>query len=122
MVTFGELLDNLFHTYLRSDGREYTLAEVCEGMGGEIAPSYLSRLRAGKIASPGRETILGLCRFFKVSPIYFFPELDPESLTIPTLRKRNVTLTFQGSTLTDEALAKLEELIVILKELNSTEP
>jgi transcriptional regulator with XRE-family HTH domain len=119
MVTFGELLDNLFHIYLSPDGRQYTLTEVCEGMGGEIAPSYLSRLRAGKIVNPGRETILGLCRFFNVSPVYFFPELDVRNLALPKLPVPNITLTFQGDTLSGQALTKLEELIAILRETNT---
>ena len=72
MKTVAELIDDLFITHRKEDGREYTHKEVCEALG-DVAPSHLSRLRSGIISNPGREVLLSLCRFFKVPPSYFFP-------------------------------------------------
>lgn len=73
--SFAELLNDLFRRRRRPDGREYTYMEVALALDGAIEPAHLSRLRNGKIANPGREAILALCRFFEVAPAYFFPEL-----------------------------------------------
>src|SRR5690349_5222471 len=76
MKTVAELVDDLFHTHRKPDGREYTHKEVSLALGGAVEPSHLSKLRTGKIPNPGRETLLALCHFFQVQPSYFFPELD----------------------------------------------
>lgn len=75
MGTVAELIEQLFKTHKRPDGREYTHKDVSVALNGAIDPSYLSKLRNGKITNPGRESLLALCRFFKVAPSYFFPEL-----------------------------------------------
>jgi transcriptional regulator with XRE-family HTH domain len=114
--TFAQLIDNLFRTHRRPDGKEYSLTEVCEALDGSVAPSYLSRLRSGKITNPGRETLIGLCRFFKVSPTYFFPELADLELTDEVYKKesRDITLVFRGDSLDPEAQAKIDELVAAL--------
>jgi transcriptional regulator with XRE-family HTH domain len=81
MKTVGELVDELFKTHRRSDGREHTYQEIAVKLGGAIEPSHISKLRTGKIANPGRDTLLALCRFFEVPPSYFFPELTTPTLT-----------------------------------------
>ncbi|WP_054536939.1 helix-turn-helix domain-containing protein [Herpetosiphon geysericola] len=71
----ADLINGLFRSYPRPDGREYTNKEVCEALQQSLQESHLSRLRKGKIPNPSRETILALCQFFKVPASYFFPEL-----------------------------------------------
>jgi len=77
MKSTAELINNLFDRYRRPDGREFTYLEVSMALGGAIEPGHLSKLRTGRISSPGRETLLALCTFFKVPSAYFFPELEP---------------------------------------------
>ena len=112
--TFADLIDNLFKTHKRLDGKEYSLTEVCEALDGSVAPSYLSRLRSGKITNPGRETLIGLCRFFKVSPTYFFPELADLDLN-EEVYKGDVTFVFRGDSLDADSQAKIDELIAALR-------
>jgi len=81
MKTLGELVDDLFKDHPRPDGREYTYQEIAIKLGGAIEPSHISKLRKNKIANPGRDTLLALCRFFDVPPSYFFPELAVPKLT-----------------------------------------
>ncbi|NJO81611.1 MAG: helix-turn-helix transcriptional regulator [Blastochloris sp.] len=70
--TTGELLDQLFTTHRHPTGREYTYQEVSKGVGGELDPTYIAKVRKGKIPNPGRQAIMLLCRFFHVPPSYFF--------------------------------------------------
>jgi transcriptional regulator with XRE-family HTH domain len=76
MKTIAELVDHLFKTIKKPTGREYTYVEVAETLQGAIDPSHISKLRAGHIKNPSRETLLALCRFFKQPSSYFFPELE----------------------------------------------
>lgn len=116
--TFAELIDHLFQTHKRPDGKEYSLTEVSEALDGDVAPSYLSRLRNGKINNPGRETLIGLCRFFKVAPTYFFPELADLDLEQKVFTK-DITLIFRGDSLDRESRIKLDELIAALNRSQS---
>ena len=76
MKTIADLVDDLFRTHRKPNGREYSHVEVCAALGGAIEPSHLGKLRNGTIKNPKRDTLLALCRFFKVQPTYFFPELQ----------------------------------------------
>lgn len=80
MKTMADLLNELFRTHLRPDGREYTCSDVSRALDGAIDPSYLARMRKGKIENPTKHTLLLICTFFNsvgtpVEPNYFFPEL-----------------------------------------------
>ncbi len=75
MKTTAELIDNLFRTHRKANGKEYSHIEVCVALDGAIEPSHLGKLRNGTIKNPKRDTLLALCRFFKIQPTYFFPEL-----------------------------------------------
>lgn len=75
MKTMAELVNDLFRTHRRPDGREYTASEISRALNGELDPSYLGKMRRGKIENPTRQTLLLLCQFFKVPSSYFFPEL-----------------------------------------------
>jgi len=72
----AELVDHLFKTCLKENGREYSYREVSRAMDGQVSPAALAKLRSGEIENPGRQVLLLLCKFFKVPASYFFPELD----------------------------------------------
>lgn len=80
MQTIAQLVNELFDTHRKSDGKEYTHVEIAMEMGGAIDPSYLSKLRSNKVPNPGRQTLLVLCRAFRVPPTYFFPELTQDQV------------------------------------------
>lgn len=75
--TTAELIDQLFRTHRKPDGKEYSHVELSSALGGALAPSHIGKLRAGTIRNPQRDTLLQLCQFFRVPPTYFFPELPP---------------------------------------------
>jgi len=74
--TVAELVEDLFRTHRHPSGREFSNQEVSNALNDEIDPSYIAKLRRGAIKNPGRQALLSLCRFFKVQPNYFFPELE----------------------------------------------
>jgi transcriptional regulator with XRE-family HTH domain len=74
--TIAELVDQLFKTHLRPDGKEYSYQEVSAVLGGELEPTLIGKIRSGKTKNPSRNTLKLLCLFFKVPAGYFFPELD----------------------------------------------
>lgn len=117
MQTVADLINNLFRTHRRPDGREFTHREVSMSIGGVVEPSHLSKLRTGKIANPSRETLLALCNFFEVPPSYFFPEISalpkPENVQDES-QKELVRLALRSAGLRPEVEAKLEELIKAL--------
>ena len=76
MPTIAQLIDRLFRARRHRSGREYSYREVSLAMPGRISHTTLYSLRTGQNMNPTRETLLGLCVFFRVSPTYFFPELD----------------------------------------------
>ncbi|MBM7846671.1 helix-turn-helix domain-containing protein [Herpetosiphon giganteus] len=82
MGTVAELIDNLFRTHRKPNGREYTHKEVCEAIG-TLSPSHLSKLRNGTITNPGRDVLLSLCQFFRVPSSFFFPELEAMPIAQP---------------------------------------
>jgi transcriptional regulator with XRE-family HTH domain len=69
------MLDYLFQTRLHPDGRPYTYTEIARTMNGAVSYNHLKQLHSGRIKKPTRETIMALCRFFRIQPGYFFPEL-----------------------------------------------
>ncbi len=111
MKTMADLLNDLFRTHRRQDGREYTASEVAraitEELHGELDPSYLTKMRNGQIENPTRNTLLLLCRFFKVPANYFFPELDLQSPP----EEGSIHAALRATDLEPEVQAKLEELI-----------
>lgn len=79
MPTIAELVDKLFKLRRHKSGREFSYREVSLAMPGSVSHTTLYSLRVGQNANPTRETLLGLCIFFRVPPAYFFPELDEAS-------------------------------------------
>ncbi|GAC1554651.1 MAG: hypothetical protein NVS2B7_30630 [Herpetosiphon sp.] len=107
MKTIGSLLNDLFSTHRRPDGREYSCSDVARLLDGKIDPSYLARMRKGKIENPTRQTLLLLCQFFEISPNYFFPELEINAPPGgPSLQSR-----LHGVNLSPEVEEKLAALI-----------
>ncbi|MBA3947091.1 MAG: helix-turn-helix transcriptional regulator [Herpetosiphonaceae bacterium] len=117
MDTVGQLINDLFQTHRKPDGKEYTHKEIFLATGGAIDPSYLSRLRHDKIPNPGRETLLALCRVFKVPPSYFFPELEhlAEGAPEPTTPQLQFRLALRASRLQPDVQEKLEQLFRALQ-------
>jgi len=81
--TTAELIDQLFRTHRKPDGKQYSHVELSSALNGALAPSHVGKLRAGTIQNPKRDTLLLLCQFFQVPPTYFFPEL-PLDVANPT--------------------------------------
>lgn len=115
--TVAHLVDQLFRTYRRPDGREYSYRDVAEASQGRLAPSHLGKLRSGKVANPSRETVLELCRFFRVPPSYFFPELAQEEPTAtPPAGQLSTTLRSMG--LQSDVQESIELLVRALGDTN----
>ncbi len=113
MKTIAKLVDDLFRTHRRPDGREYTYKEISVALGGVVEPSHISKLRTGKIANPGRDTLLSLCRFFHVPPAYFFPELLSQSQEDET---DMIHIALRSTKLDSEVQEKLENLIRAIQQ------
>ena len=117
MHTVAQLVNDLFDTHRKPDGKEYTHKEVSVATGGAIDPSYLSKLRNDKIANPGRDTLLALCRFFRVPPSYFFPELDQFTNEMPLPATSNpLRVALRASGLQPGVQEKIEQLIRALQD------
>lgn len=115
--TVSDLVDDLFRSHRKPNGREFSHVEVCVALNGEIEPSHLGKLRNGTIKNPKRDTLLALCRFFNVQPLYFFPELQNEG---ENEREREpedpITTTMMRIQLHADAKKKLEEFLRSLQQ------
>jgi transcriptional regulator with XRE-family HTH domain len=86
---FAVRLDQLFHTVHPADRGPYTPAEVAAAINeaaGEkvISATYLWQLRTGRRDNPTYRHLLGISRFFEVSPRYFFPDEDAGRGDLPS--------------------------------------
>jgi transcriptional regulator with XRE-family HTH domain len=72
----ADLVDHLFKTRLRPDGKEYTSQDVENATDKRLTSSAVRKLREGKSRNPSRDTLMELCFFFRVPAAYFFPELE----------------------------------------------
>ena len=119
MKTLAELINSLFDTHRKPNGDRYTNKEVSEALGGAIDQSNLSLLRNGKSINPGRLTLLHLCRFFDVTPSYFFPELEPpedEASKPPQKNSSGVLLLRTPDNLSPKAKKRLDDFLQALDE------
>jgi transcriptional regulator with XRE-family HTH domain len=114
--TVAELLDELFKMHLHPSGREYTYQEVAKGVGGELDPTYIAKLRKGKIPNPGRNAVMLLCRFFKVRPSYFFPELQPPHDPYASQEEDSLSVALRLSRIQPHVKKKIEELLRALEQ------
>lgn len=117
--TIAELVNRLFDTRRRPDGKEHTYMEITVALSGAIEPSHLSKLRSGKITNPGRDILLGLCRFFQVDPVYFFPELR-EKLADQPPPEDPLRVALRGRGLPIDICQKIEELVELLQSKKLT--
>ena len=86
---FGDRLERLFASTHPADRGPYTPAEVAAAINraaGEnvISPTYLWQLRTGRRRNPTYRHLLGIARFFDVSPRYFFPDEDGSRGDLPS--------------------------------------
>lgn len=86
---FAMRLDQLFRTVHPAGRGSYTPAEVAAAINeaaGEnvISSTYLWQLRTGRRDNPTYRHLLGIARFFGVSPRYFFPDEDASRGELPS--------------------------------------
>jgi transcriptional regulator with XRE-family HTH domain len=72
---FALRLKRLFKEKTKPDGKQYSQAEVLDGLQGVVTRVYLWKLRNGRASNPSLQVISGLADFFGVAPGYFF-EID----------------------------------------------
>lgn len=75
-VDIAALVNHLFQTRRKPDGKEYSSQDVENATNKRITSSAVRKLRDGKSRNPSRETLMELCFFFGVPASYFFPELE----------------------------------------------
>ncbi len=100
------VVNRLFHTHRRPDGKEYSNQEVSDHLNGAIHPSTISKIRNGQVADPRRNALMLLCKFFGESPVIFFPELAPS-----TPPADPAAVTFRSTSLDPEQQEKLAEFL-----------
>lgn len=110
---FTALLNRLFATHRRPDGKEYSVHEVAAQLNGKLSTGYLAKLRQGTSANPSRTTLLLLCQFFNVPSAYFFPELDETTVEVRSAEEQLV-IAVRSSSLSDEAQYHVLGLIAIM--------
>ncbi len=118
MHSVADLVNALFETHRKPNGSPYTNREVAFALakfGVEIDPSSLSKVRNGKTANPGRDTLLGLCRVFKIPPSFFFPEIETVELPAPSSPADQLQLALQANGLSPEVQEKIEQLVQALR-------
>lgn len=114
----AELVDALFTSNTKPDGREFTYTEVAaalrEQYGKPVDSSHFGKIRAGLVKNPSRETLLMLCQFFKVPAAYFFPELERD---MPNEERIRIQLreALRAAGLSPQARAHLEGMIDLLR-------
>lgn len=115
MKTIADLLDDLFRSHRKPNGREYSHVEVCEALEMAIEPSHMGKMRNGTIKNPKRDTLLALCQFFQVSPTYFFPELPPMAVPAGQEQGELVSALMGTICLPPEAKRELEAFLRVLQ-------
>ena len=123
-ANIGQLVDQLFKTYLRPDGKEYSLQEVAAALNGEIDPTYLGKLRSGKVPNPGRNVLKLLCLFFRVPASYFFPELELKAASEedPALaEEKKLLLALRSVGLSPDMQSNLQAVIIALRQQQNDE-
>lgn len=114
----ADLVDALFKSNTRSDGREFSYNEIATTMrersGRPVDPSHIGKIRAGLVKNPSRETLLMLCQFFKVPASYFFPELETDA---PDEERIRIQLreALRAAGLSPQAQAHLEGMVELLR-------
>ncbi len=123
MKTIAELVNDLFRTHRRPDGREYSASEIARKLNGQLDVSTITALRTGKVTNPTRNTLLLLCQCFNVPPSYFFPELTEPTVddVLHAEQPEAIRVALRTSGLTPEDQKYVEGLISILQRRSRTE-
>ncbi len=120
-VTIAALVDRLFKTRLRPDGKEYTAQDIENATNKRLTASAVRKIRDGVSRNPSRDTLMELCFFFRVPAAYFFPEL--EALAPPpedVARQDQVHLVLRSiDGLPADATEHLQGLIEVLRRRES---
>lgn len=111
--SIGELIDDLFLTLHKSDGREYSNQEVGRATG--LDPAYIGKLRSSKVSSPGRDTLINLSRFFGIPIQYFFPELGSTPQKTPD---ETFSIALRSTGLDNDAQIYIQGLYDLLRKNN----
>lgn len=117
VVRVADLVNQLFETHRHPSGRQFKNKEVEHTLRGEINQAYLSKVRRGLIADPGRNHLLLLCQFFGVPSSYFFPELAP--LAADETSQDTLHAALRSFGLNDEARRYLVGLAEIIRAKDS---
>lgn len=118
----AERLDHLFETVRREDGKKYTLVQVADAINAAAgerlgSAAYIHQLRLGDSDNPTYKVIVGLSRFFGVSPMYFFEEADLERGAVPAEVALAVSnedvreIAVDSAGLSKQSLASVKQLI-----------
>ncbi|MBO0804667.1 MAG: transcriptional regulator [Nocardiopsaceae bacterium] len=124
----AERLDYLFRTVVPEGGKPYTHAEVAGAINaaaGErlASTTYVWQLRTGHSDNPTYKVLVGLARFFGVSPAYFFDEADTARGEVPAevavaLRSEGVReIATSAAGLSGQSLRAVRQLIASAREL-----
>lgn len=112
--TVAELIDQLFQTHRRPDGKEYSFHEVSAKLNGQLSPGYLAKLRNGTSGNPSRQSLLLLCQFFKVPASYFFPELDDLAEEEPS-EDEKIAIVLRSSSLSEDVQNLIQGMIRVAR-------
>lgn len=122
-LPIADQINLLFEHILRPDNRPYTLKEVTESTGLNLAS--LSHMRTGKITNPQINTVRSLAEFFGVPLSYFATTSVDECFAIISQREnpdeapREVTeISFRARHLSEKAR---HDLLTIIQWITSFE-
>lgn len=123
-------LDHLFKTVHPKDRKPYTHAEVANAINkaaGErlASTTYIWQLRTGRSDNPTYKLLVGLSRFFGVSPAYFFDEAEtardavPAEVTLALKNDRVRDIALDAAGLSGHSLDAVRQLIASARALES---
>ena len=125
--TLAEKLDHLFRTMHPKFRREYSYAEVVEGIqannGPTISATYLWQLRKGLRDNPTKHHLEAIADFFGISPTYFFDDAATERINaeldfLVALRDSSVRhLALRAFGLSPESLRAITAIIENVRRL-----
>jgi transcriptional regulator with XRE-family HTH domain len=126
-------LDLLFRTVHPAERGPYTPAEAAAAInaseGAEtISPTYLWQLKTGRRDNPTYKHLIGLARFFGVSPSFFFPDSETDRDQLPAEIKlalqddsiRQIALRAAG--LSERSLAVIADMVGNARALEDSRP
>lgn len=114
LLPLAQQITLLFDVRRHPTGRSYTMQEVCDATG--ISVAAISQMRNGKITNPQLNTLLGLCKFFKIPLGYFQTKTLEECYIIfneddqpPTFENNEIA--FRANSLSEEAQQDILKMI-----------